>query len=74
MLDSIKDARVVQSNREHAIKTHKKLVASIPTPPPRNGFFRTLDSEGFGAAKKFYKNKTRLYKIKIKIKKMLGGK
>lgn len=74
MLSSIKDAKIVDSDREHAIKTHKKLIASIPTPPPRNGFFRTLDAEGYVGAKKFYKNKTRLYKIKIKIKKMLGGK
>ncbi len=75
MLDSLENVSIVESNREHAIKTHKKLVSSIPTPPPRNGFFRTLDKDGYEAAKRFNINKTRLYKIKIKIKRMIiGGK
>ncbi len=67
-------AKVVDSNLEHAIKTHKKLKRSIGIPPPRNGFFRTLHLKGYKAARAYYKRKTLLYRIKIKIKKMLGVK
>ncbi|MBR5514736.1 MAG: Coenzyme F420 hydrogenase/dehydrogenase, beta subunit C-terminal domain [Clostridia bacterium] len=67
-------SKAVESNTEHALKTHKKLKKSIAVPKYRNAFFDILDKKGYMAAKKFQNKKTRLFKIKKKIKKMIGGK
>ncbi|MBR4880934.1 MAG: Coenzyme F420 hydrogenase/dehydrogenase, beta subunit C-terminal domain, partial [Clostridia bacterium] len=74
MLSGIENAKIVESNIPHAEKTHKKLRSSISTPPPRNKFFAVLGAEGYIKARKYYYNRTRLYRIKVKIKRMIGGK
>ncbi|MBR6515111.1 MAG: Coenzyme F420 hydrogenase/dehydrogenase, beta subunit C-terminal domain [Clostridia bacterium] len=74
MLSDIDNAKIVESNIPHAEKTHKKLRSSISTPPPRNKFFKVLGEEGYTKARKYYYNRTRLYRIKVKIKRMIGGK
>ena len=74
LLSDIENARIVESNLPHAEKTHKKLKSSISTPPPRNKFFKVLGRDGYKEARKYYYNRTRLYRIKVKIKRMIGGK
>ncbi len=74
LLNGIDNAKIVESNIPHAEKTHKKLKSSISTPPHRNKFFKILDGVGYKKARKYYLRKTVLYRTKIKIKRMLGGK
>ncbi len=74
MLSCIENARIVESNLPHAIKTHKKLMSSIQTPPPRNKFFRILGDLEYKKARKYYYRRTFLYRTKIEMKRILGGK
>lgn len=67
-------ADICDSNLEHALKTHKKLKKSIAMPKYRNAFFDILETKGYAKARKFQNKKTRMFKIKKKIKGLLGGK
>ena len=71
LLEAVKPYAVtVESNADHAIRTHKKLVSSQPEPPSRDEFFGILDKQGYAAAEKFFAKKTRAYEFKRKIKKI----
>ncbi|MBE6687529.1 MAG: 4Fe-4S dicluster domain-containing protein [Ruminococcaceae bacterium] len=75
LVDKIKEnAKICESNLEHAIKTHRKLKKSVVMPKYRNEFFSILETKGYKAARKYQNKKTRLYNIKKNIKKMIGGK
>ena len=37
-------------------------------------FFKVLGRDGYKEARKYYYNRTRLYRIKVKIKRMIGVK
>lgn len=63
-------AEIIESTVEQANKTHKKLSFSVPVPPPRDRFFDILDKKGYKKARSYYLRKTRLFRLKKKIKKL----
>ncbi|MBE6574080.1 MAG: 4Fe-4S dicluster domain-containing protein [Ruminococcaceae bacterium] len=68
------NAEICDSNLEHAVKTHKKLKKSIAQPKYRDPFFSILENKGYDKARKFQNKKTRMFNIKKKIKRLIGGK
>lgn len=61
-------AEFIESTVEHAHKTHKKLSDSIPVPALRDRFFAVFEKKGYGKARRYYLRKTRLFRLKKKIK------
>ncbi len=62
------EAEIIPSNLEHAYKTHKKLSSSIARPAHRDGVFNVLEKKGYKKARRYYLRKTRLFRLKKKIK------
>ena len=71
MLSQLSNAEIIESNLEHALKTHAKLKKSIPVPPHRDKFFSTLENCGYRKARKYYLNATRLYRTKVWFKRKM---